>query len=1112
MSLRPRLRRGRFAALSTAALILGTLGGPFATTAAQPNLSAQGLTPSGRVEAFKSTSAKLARTDPQLLARNDGAPVQVLIKLDQDAIASYTGGVAGYAATSPRVTGKPIGRTPEIVRYDAWLQQQQSTFVGRLQAAVPNATVGTRLRTVYGGVAARIPANSVEKVLAIPGAVAVQEDDLAQPLTDSSPDFVSATPLYPGLGGTANAGTGVIYGNLDTGIWPEHPSFADQGNLAAPPGPARECNYGDNPLTPAPDVFVCQHKLIGGAHFTDGYDACAAAGDCIADPYAGTARDGDGHGTHTSSTSAGNVLASAPVFGVERGPIHGLAPGAWVMEYKVCGPEGCFDSDTAAAVQQAIVDGVKVINFSISGGTDPFNDPTELAFLDAYAAGVFVATSAGNEGPGAGTVNHLSPWVTTVAASTQTREFATDLTLTANNGDTFTAEGASITGGAGPLPVVLAQNVPGYTGGAGCATLPSSPTVFDGMIVACQRGGQARAWKGFVVFSGGGEGMVLYNPTLADTETDNHWLPTVHLADGTAFLAFMNDAAHAAVTGSFPQGEAQNGQGDVMAAFSSRGPGGNFIKPDVTAPGVQILAGNTPTPPAPDTENGAGPPGEYFQAIAGTSMSSPHVAGAALLLRAAHPTWTPGQIKSSLMTRSTTSVLKEDLTTPADPFDLGAGRIVVSAASSAPLTLDESAARYAAMAGDPLTAVHLNVPSINAPVLPGILHTTRTVKNVTGSKQKIRLSASAPAGTTITFSPSKFNLAAGASRTFTVTISTDAPIGDQQFARINIQSNGATMHLPVAFIHTQGEVSLDQSCDDASIAKEAITNCTIEATNNAFESQEVDLDSSVNNKLTIRSATGAIRLSGSKAQLHNVVLGPATLGVPSVDPGDSPAGYLPLDLFGTTPIPIGDEEIINFNVPAYLFNGQTYNRIGVDSNGYLVAGGGSSQDNNCCNLPTGPSAAAPNNMLAPFWTDLDGTGAPGILAGVLTDGTNVWVVIEWRVNVFGTTSLRTFQTWIGVNGVQDISFTYAAAQTAPGIQDYLVGAENPLGQGDVSRFLPGPDDLVVTSTAPGSGGSATYSLEIRGKSVGLGVLTTQMEATGVPGITVVKDEIQVTRH
>ena len=167
-----------------------------------------------------------------------------------------------------------------------------------------------------------------------------------------------------------------------------------------------------------------------------------------------------------------------------------------------------------------------------------------------------------------------------------------------------------------------------------------------------------------MVKQGGAAGMVLYNPTLADVETDNHWLPTVHLADGTAFVAFL--AAHPGATASFTAGTKQNGVGDVMAAFSSRGPAGNFIKPDVTAPGVQILAGHTPTP----EDILGGPPGNLFQAIAGTSMSGPHVAGASILVRASHPSWTPGQVKSALMLTAITNVKKEDLTHPGRPVRL----------------------------------------------------------------------------------------------------------------------------------------------------------------------------------------------------------------------------------------------------------------------------------------------------------------------------------------------------------------------------------------------------------------------------------------------------------
>ena len=253
--------------------------------------------------------------------------------------------------------------------------------------------------------------------------------------------------------------------------------------------------------------------------------------------------------------------------------------------------------------------------------------------------------------------------------------------------------------------------------------------------------------------------MILYNPSLADVETDNHWLPAIHLADGTAFVAFMG--SHAGVTGSFPAAEKRNGQGDVMAAFSSRGPAGLFIKPDVTAPGVEILAGNTPTPEEPTSANGAGPADEYYQAIAGTSMSAPHVAGAALLVMAVHPGWTPGEIKSALMTTATTNVVKEDLTTPADPFDMGSGRIDIGAAASAPLVFNETADDFFAMGNDPTQAGQLNLASIDATVMPGHMVVTRTVTNTTSKPQHVSVSTSSPSGTTISVSPDKFTIAPG---------------------------------------------------------------------------------------------------------------------------------------------------------------------------------------------------------------------------------------------------------------------------------------------------------------------------------------------------------------
>ena len=1061
-----------------------------------------------RVQGNKAPSSALAQTDPALVRRTDSAPTQVVIKLDYDAAASYSGDIAGLPATSPAVTGMPLtGKSAAERRYDEYVAAIEADVAAALEDAVPTAEVGRSLRVVYGGVAAVIPADEVETVLEIPGVVAVQQDALHQPVTDASPEFIGAPTIYDDLGTTANAGEGIIYGNLDTGVWPEHPSFADLGNLPDPPGPARACNFGDNPLTPAPDPFACNNKLIGGQPFLATYLSNPARAE--AEPFH-TARDSNGHGTHTSSTTAGNMVAHAAVLGVDRGSIHGVAPGAHVIEYKVCGIQGCFGSDSTAAVQQAILDGVDVINFSISGGTDPFIDPVELAFLDAYAAGVFVSASAGNDGPGAGTVNHLSPWVTTVAASTQTREFATTLSLTAGNGDTFTADGASITAGAGPAPVVLSSAAP-YNRPLCDAPAPAGS--FTGKIVACQRGVVGRVEKGFNVFQGGAVGMILYNPALADVETDNHWLPTVHLADGTDFVAFMG--SHTGVIGSFPAGEQRDGQGDVMAAFSSRGPGGlpglppsPFIKPDVTAPGVQILAGHTPFRESVLE----GPPGEYFQAIAGTSMSSPHVAGAAILIRAVHPEWTPGQVKSALMTTALQDVVKEDLTTPADPFDFGSGRIDLTVAGDPAVTFDESAARFFALGEDPLNAVHLNIASINAPLLPGRLVTTRVATNTTDHEVRYSVTTSAPAGSSITVSPARIRIAAGGSATLTITVETNETEGTH-FGEIRLtptRGSNVPLHLPVAFTAGQGEVSLTQSCDPTTIPVEGTpSSCEVEAVNTSFTDATVDLDTTVTNNLKIDDADGATVVTKRHVQLHNVTLAAASPGVPSAGPGEL-FGYIPLDAFGVTPIPIGDEMIINFNVPAFVYNGVTYTQVGVDSNGYVIAGLGTSRDNNCCDLPTGPDPARPNNMLAPFWTDLDGTGAPGIFAAVLRAGVNRWLVFEYRVNVFGTTSPRVFQTWIGLNGTQDITYAYDPANLPadPNGQDFLVGAENVLGQGDMSATLP-VGDLRVTSTAPAPGGSAGYTLSVVGTEAGTGTVRTEMQAPTVSGVTVVTTPIEV---
>jgi Subtilase family/Fibronectin type-III domain len=601
--------------------------------------------------------------------------------------------------------------------------------------------------------------------------------------------------------------------------------------------------------------------------------------------------------------------------------------------------------------------------------------------------------------------------------------------------------------------------------------------------------------------------MILYNLPLADTETDNHFLPAVHLADGTAFLAFM--AAHPTATASSTAGAKGVGQGDVMASFSSRGPGGLFLKPDITAPGVQILAGNTPVP----DELASGPPGEYFQAIAGTSMSSPHIAGSAILLQALHPSWGPGAIKSALMTTANTNVVKEDGSTPADPFDDGSGRVDLTKAGATPVVFEDSALNMFDHGNDPLTAMNVNTPSVNVPTMPGVVTLTRTAKNVTNHSYSFHVSTTNPAGSTIRVSPSSGTIKPGKSKTFKITISSSAPTG-QYFGQIKLQGSGKpALHLPVAFFNQQGDVTLTQSCAASSVKVGQTTLCTVKATNDSFEAAGVSADSTVSGPLKIVGATGAtVHNQGRTASAGPVSLDGQKDAVPSIAPGVSPAGYLPLDLFGITPIPVGDEDILNFNVDDFVYGGKTYSEIGVDSNGYLVVGGGTSEDNNF-EPQTFPDTARPNNVLAPFWTDLNGEGAPGILAGSLTDGVNSWTVLEWRVNVFGTTSQRVMQAWIGNNGVEDISFAYDPTDLPadPG-QSFNVGVENSSGTaGDQIAGLP-TEDLVVTSLPGEPGESLTYTLTVKGTKKGHGTLTTSMESDLVAGTTKVATQLAVTRH
>ncbi|MGH2792200.1 MAG: S8 family serine peptidase [Actinomycetota bacterium] len=1080
------------------------------------------LTVDNSFEAAKSPSSSLAETDRSLLNLEGSKPVNVVVKFDYDAAATYAGGVQGLAATSPEVTGRALSENLGALRaYRDYAKDVEASVIDGISSRVPQAEVLDTFRIAYGGAAMTVPANQVEQLLEVDGVVAVQRNQLAQPQTDASPEFIGATEAWEDLGGSQTAGEGVIVGVLDTGVWPEADSYLDPG-VDAPEGDF-PCEFGDGTDPALGDPFECNDKLVGAYAFTDTYMAVQGADEgefCNSVTLECSARDADGHGTHTSTTAAGSPVESAELFGIERGPISGIAPGAHIIGYRVCLAEGCFTSDSVAAVEQAIMDDIDVINFSISGGANAYTDAVELAFLDAYSSGILVNASAGNNGPGAGTANHAGPWTNTVGASTSDRHFITTLGLAADNGDTLEVEGVTITPGIEePTEVVQAGDVAGYEDQLCQKPMPAGSV--EGLVVVCERGVVGRVEKSFNVAQGGAAGMIMYNATNLGLNTDNHFVPSVHVEGpepAAGMVGFLD--GHEGVTAQFETGQPTEVRGDVMTSFSSRGPLGDFIKPDVTAPGIQILAGNTPEPVNPAV---AGPPGENYMVIAGTSMSSPHSAGASALVKAGHPDWTPGQIKSALMTSSVQDVLKEDGVTPSDPFDRGAGSIRANRALEPKVTFDVTAEEYFESAADPLSRINLNLPSVNAPVLSGQVTTTRTAMNVTSQRQEFAVRTDAPEGSSIEVSPKKLNIRPGESQTMTITIDGEDLADGQYFGQISLNRKGSGLTeavLPVAFNKTDSDVALTHSCSPDTIAEEETSGCSVTASN--FSSSEANATIEVEGPKGIDISNPQADPPGDLQETDNAFTWSGSLegaDAPTVD-AITPGGesYFSLASLGVAPLSgFGDETIGNLNTAPYLYGSETYNRLGIVSNGYLVVGGGTSEDVEFAAQPL-PDPAAPNNVLAPFWTDLNPGAGGNIYAANLTDGVKRWIVVEYEdVPVFDNNAeLQTFQVWIETTaGIEAISYAYDTIQgdgdAAGGL---VVGAENRDGTSGVElgAVPAGGESYAIETSPPAAGGSVTITYDATGEKRGEYQIPARMTTDVTVGTTTELALLTVTRR
>ncbi|MDG6108281.1 S8 family serine peptidase [Dactylosporangium aurantiacum] len=710
------------------------------------------------------TTSDAASSSSNSGAYNDG---RYIVSFVDDPVGSYEGYDANFKATKPKAGDKLDPNSAAVKAWRAHLTSKHDAALTKVGATkIYDYTI------TNNGVAVDLTKAQAAVLAKTPGVIKLERDQVSQVDTTVSPEFLglnTAGGVWAQAGGQANAGAGVVVGVIDSGIWPENPSFANEKINPRPKNWHGACVAGENFA-----VSLCGNKLVGARYYVEGFGKKNIADEDYLSP-----RDGSGHGSHTTSTAAGNAGVSVTIDGKQIGTASGMAPAASVAMYKVCWEgkpgvaAGCYNSDSVAAINDAVLDGVDVINYSIGGSSESsVLDSVAQAFRVASNAGIFVANSAGNSGPGASTLDHPAPWVTTVAAATFRKAYRA---VALGNGARYV--GASTTSALNtPAPLVTA--VSAKLAGASdndarlCFDGTLDPAKVTGKVVICDRGVNARIDKSFEVKRAGGVGMVLTNTSPNSLNGDYHPIPSVHLNDvaGAAVKAYAaTPGATASIVDLTPAEVAALPDVPEITDFSSRGPstttGGDILKPDIAAPGNDVVAAVAP----PSNH------GRDWDFYSGTSMASPHIAGIGALMKQLHPTWQPSEIKSALMTSAV------DTKTTTSPFAQGAGFVNPNRAADPGLVYPAAPNDYRsymvslgvqfAAPYDTLPAVagpDLNQASIAIGGLAGVQTVTRTVKNVGTTTATYKATANVP-GFTAVVSPSSFTLAPNATQTFTVT-------------------------------------------------------------------------------------------------------------------------------------------------------------------------------------------------------------------------------------------------------------------------------------------------------------------------------------------------------
>ena len=983
----------------------------------------------------------------------DSDSVRVIVQLTDVPMAQFSAVNPSVSSMAAHKGQKVNFKSNAAKEYQSFLEAQQQSVIQSIKSFDKSFKADMSYTAAFNGFAGIVSKSALDKLSSLSTVKAVYPDLVHHAQMDASLDLIGAVQTWEQFGGKESAGAGVKVAIIDSGIRPENPLFSGE-NFTAPDAATLPT---DDYCSEVPDF--CNNKLIvaRAADIVEGFSV-------VEEEYE-SPLGFNGHGTHVAGTAVGNYGVMAERDGAEA-EISGVAPAAYLMVYKglYATPANPASSSGASSMllsmlEAALTDGADIVNNSWGGGAggNPNGSVYEDVLEAMHDAGVVTVFAAGNDGPGAGTIGcpGCSEDVITVANTTTGRLFANEVTV---EGDTTLGSIPALYSVGNPAivfdspitaPVVYAGEVDAANV-EGCDAFAAG--AFDGAIALISRGTCGFVTKIENAEAAGATAVLIHNvdgrgeaPILMGGLSEAQTIPSLMLpaTPGLALanLAETTDESLNVTIGSDIVRVVSDSLADIMNESSSRGPNGDptFLKPNIAAPGTRIFSGESPDAPGHEDQN--------FSFKNGTSMASPHVAGAAALLKQMHPDWTAQQIKSALVTSSIRDILKEDASTAADNFDMGAGRLDLPRATTVELTYSD------------LSLVDGNC----------YLNCEMSITVTNTSDEEVTVDATAmfnDSAISATVTPQMATLAAGASAEIMVAVDvTTASTGSWSFGGINWADTDDTTtdyFIPVAIYPiSSDEPSLFDSDVSTQVAAEGELVVTEAFATNTDVTGMISITGEIDHKYAINPSTISAVKNGNQEPVSydadsGTVYWEGALNTASFSMnadttiGDILEGfgldrYVPMASIGVAPLECSgscDDASIEVSLPRTItYLGSEYTTMQISSNGFVSLGTSSG------NITTPfaevlPSLSEPNNIVAPYWTDFDlaggGAGAGNIYAVSLTTG---HFVVEWENaqiwNEDGTSF--NFQLWFEYE-TGNVNFVYGPMDSP--VYATVVGAEN----------------------------------------------------------------------